>query len=164
MPPKVKNPCIKCGESFTTNSIACCVCARWIHAKCADMPKEMFQHLVENKKAHGHHFWGCEGCSKGVYEFSVQVQRLKMDLNSVKKQVADNTTTIEVVKDQVKSLQKTVEESRTDAALDKEDILNSARSSWSAEVRNRDARKNNIVIHNLPEPPSDLTSPALRKE
>ena len=164
MPPKVKNPCIKCGESVTTNSIACCVCARWIHAKCADMPKEMFNHLLENKKAHGHHFWGCEGCSKGVYEFSVQVQRLKLDLNSVKKQVEDNTASLETVKDKVKSLEKKVEESSNERTQDREGILKEARSSWSAELRDREARRGNIVVHNLPEPPADLTAPAKRKE
>ena len=128
------------------------------------MPKELFQHLVKSKELHGHHFWGCDGCSKGVYEFTVQVQKLKLELNGVKKQVEENTSTITTVKDKVENLEKLVEEGRVDRTKDKEDIVSAAKSSWSAELRDREARRGNIVVHNLPEPPADLTVAARRKE
>ena len=46
----------------------------------------------------------------------------------------------------------------------RESIIAEAKQSWSNELREREAKKLNIVLHNVPEPPADLTVNSARRE
>ena len=167
MPPKPKYPCLVChtnvADKSTDGSIACCVCKRWAHPKCIDLPPEVLNHFRNSVRLHGKHLWGCDGCLKGFHEFSMQVVALDEKVKGINKQVDINTESINKVTDRVSNLEKQVEKQKVDAKQDKAEIVKEANKAWSQELRDRENRKANLVIYALPEPPAFLTNKHERK-
>ena len=169
MPPKVpaKYPCIKCDqqvkEQEKSGSISCCVCERWIHAKCINIDKGLLAHFMNSHKTLGRHFWGCDGCTSGFYELTIRVGAMKEEIKAVKKTVEENTVKIDKVTDRVDKVEKQVAKDKVDLKQDKADIIREAGAAISRELSDRASRKSNIIIYNLPEPPLILTSGIERK-
>ena len=147
MPPS-KSPCIKCDQQVK-GSISCCVCERWIHSKCINIDKGLLAHFMNSHKTLGRHFWGCDGCTSGLY--------VKEELRAVKKTVDENTNKIDKVTDRVDKVEKQAAKDRVDLKQDKAVIIKEASKAWSLELKDRDSKKDNIVIYGLPEPPLSLS-------
>ena len=166
MPP-TKSPCIKCDqqvkEQEKQGSISCCVCERWIHSKCINIDKGLLAHFMNSHKTLGRHFWGCDGCTSGFYELTIRVGAVKEELRAVKKTVDENTSKIDKVTDRVDKVEKQAAKDRVDLKQDKADIIKEASKAWSLELKDRDSKKDNIVIYGLPEPPLSLKSGIERK-
>ena len=166
MPP-TKSPCIKCDqqvkEQEKQGSISCCVCERWIHSKCINIDKGLLAHFMNSHKTLGRHSWGCDGCTSGFYELTIRVGAVKEELRAVKKTVDENTSKIDKVTDRVDKVEKQAAKDRVDLKQDKADIIKEASKAWSLELKDRDSKKDNIVIYGLPEPPLSLKSGIERK-
>ena len=52
---------------------------------------------------------------------------------------------------------------RSDLRQDRENIIAEVKQSWSTELRERESKRLNLVLHNVPEPPADLTANKARK-
>ena len=163
MPPKAKHPCIVCKDNVTSGSLACSVCKRWVHTKCAGLKESVLDFFIEQVREHGHHFWSCEGCAKGGYQLSLKIHRVEEELKSVKKSVEVNTKDIGVVNDRMEKLETNVTSEIGRLKQDKDEMVKAATKAWSAELRARAAKANNLVLHNLAEPPPSLKNPRERK-
>ena len=164
MPPKTKYPCLVCRENVGSGSLACCVCQRWVHPKCIDLPQAVFEHFVQSTKVHGHHFWGCEGCTKGAHQLTLKVTAVEEKLKVVEKETTKNTKDISDMKERMDKYEEEKDTLRSDMRQGRESIIAEAKQSWSNELREREAKKLNIVLHNVPEPPADLTVNSARRE
>ena len=163
MPPKAKFPCLVCRENVGSGSLACCVCQRWVHPNCIDLPQSVFEHFVQSTKIHGHHFWGCEGCTKGAHQLTLKVNAVEEKLKVVEKNSTKNTKDIEEIKERMDKYEQDKLTEGSDLRQDREGIIAEAKQSWSTELRERESKRLNLVLHNVPEPPADLTANKARK-
>ena len=160
----VKNPCIVCAKNVTSNSIACSVCDRWIHAGCSDLGKDVLKYFEAQQQQHGTHNWCCVGCNKAYATLKKEMRMMDKKSKEMEAAIKTNTDTLKVVVDDVKEIKKTAKQDRENAKKDKEDMIQQATSRISEELTEREARKGNVVIYGLPEPPPTITAGGVRME
>ena len=160
----VKNPCIVCAKNVTSNSIACSVCDRWIHAGCSDLGKDVLKYFEAQQQQHGTHNWCCVGCNKAYATLKKEMRMMDKKSKEMEAAIKTNTDTLKVVVEDVKEIKKTAKQDRENAKKDKEDMIQQATSRISEELTEREARKGNVVIYGLPEPPPTITAGGVRME
>ena len=160
----VKNPCIVCAKNVTSNSIACSVCDRWIHAGCSDLGKDVLKYFEAQQQQHGTHNWCCVGCNKAYATLKKEMRMMDKKSKEMEAAIKTNTDTLKVVVEDVKEIKKTAKQDRENAKKDKEDMIQQATSRISEELTEREARKGNVVIYGLPEPPPTITARGVRME
>ena len=149
MPPKITYPCLMCKVNVTkkTGGVRCDYCERWAHAKCCDISPGHLKCLNEMKNAS----WKCDPCmavSKKIKQEINQIQlkqsEMCMNIETNREEIADHSSRLEKVE-------------KKQAEMNKEEIVQSSKEAMMEELREQRARKNNLVIHQIPEPPSNLT-------
>ena len=160
----VKNPCIVCAKNVTSNSIACSVCDRWIHAGCSDLGKDVLKYFEAQQQQHGTHNWCCVGCNKAYATLKKEMRMMDKKSKEMEAAIKTNTDTLKVVVEDVKEIKKTAKQDRENAKKDKEDMIQQATSRISEELTEREARKGNVVIYGLPEPPPTIRAGGVRME
>ena len=143
MPPKITYPCLMCKVNVTkkTGGVRCDYCERWAHAKCCDISPGHLKCLNEMKNAS----WKCDPCmavSKKIKQEIVQIQLKQSETN--REEIANHSSRLEKVE-------------KKQAEMNKEEIVQSSKEAMMEELREQRARKTNLVIHQIPEPPSNLT-------
>ena len=149
MPPKITYPCLMCRVNVTkkTGGVRCDYCERWAHAKCCDISPGHLKCLNEMKNAS----WKCDPCmavSKKIKQEIVQIQlkqsEMCMNIETNREEIANHSSRLEKVE-------------KKQAEMNKEEIVQSSKEAMMEELREQRARKTNLVIHQIPEPPSNLT-------
>ena len=138
-------PCIYCNKDVKKNekAIQCTYCDYWAHQRCKGMPKDQFD-MLYSKKCRGM-FWACRSCTSFAEKHRAETLLFKQRLEALEKK----TEEIDEVSASVEELKKDVEEMKSTQS-------NSESSSTVfAEIRDRDSRKDNLVIYDLPEPAGD---------
>ena len=149
MPPKITYPCLMCKVNVTkkTGGVRCDYCERWAHAKCCDISPGHLKCLNEMKNAS----WKCDPCmavSKKIKQEIVQIQLKQSEM----------CTNIEINRDEIANHSARLEKvEKKQSEMNKEDIVQSSKEAMMEELREQRARRNNLVIHQIPEPPANLT-------
>ena len=159
-----KYPCIVCSKNVTSNSIACSVCDRWIHAGCSDLGKDVLKYFEAQQQQHGTHNWCCEGCNKAYASLKREMRMMDKKSKEMEAAIKVNTDTLKVVVEDVKEIKKTAKQDRERLKQNKEDIIQQATTKISEELTERESRKGNVVIYGLSEPPSNVTAGGARME
>ena len=167
MPPTTY-PCLVCRANVTkqqkAGSIACCVCLRWVHANCIDVTPDVLAHFVNAQQMHGQHFWGCEGCLKGVHSLTMRINKVEVQLKAVERSVESNTEGVTANSAKLANIEDQLSATQKAQQQDKESLIKEATGAWSAELRDRESRKYNLLIYGLPEPPAAVTVPTRRRD
>ena len=151
-----KWPCLKCGKSVTRSGVRCGVCFLWVHVKCQNMPKEMYNFLKAPAKYQGF-TWRCDSCSASAAMLDDKVTALKKELNEVKDRMVATEGNVQEVTRKVEN----VEKSRTRWRRCSRER---ARRERVEETREREQRKKNVVIYRVPEIEGTTSTVEQRKE
>ncbi len=150
MPPKTpKHPCGTCGKSAATNSVLCNFCDMWHHAtpECMiGLTKEAIDAILPLCKDQS--CWSCNKCSHVLKMLKGRLATLEKDVSTVKTEIA-------TVKNKQGETDKSVSELTTQVqGLSKkvDDNTSNTKSSVMSEMKNREMRKNNLIVLGLNEP------------
>ena len=158
-----KHPCIVCQKNVTNNSIACSVCSRWCHAACSDLEPAVIKYFDTQYATTGTHSWSCTGCNIAYTKLNTRIRQLEN--KQVELENAMKTNQAETAKntDRIDKVEKDMTELRNNSKKEKEEIMKKTTSQMSREIMEREARKANLVIYGLPEPPFENKSGPARQ-
>lgn len=132
----MKFPCIRCTKALQKihKGVECSLCNLWVHLECEpDIDEILYGYLCKQSKAGANVNWNCSSCSKSAAKLDMAV-----------KDLARRMETMEMNREASDKRLDTVEA----AAVEDKKV------SMSSELRDRDSRRLNIVIHGLNEPPT----------
>ena len=161
-----KEPCHICQKGFgkgknciNEESIKCCLCDLWLHKRCSGISEGTYNYVKEQEANGEDHVWACKSCSSAFKKFNCRLLKVEKKVEKLETDVNTNSDKIEKVSEKVEMIDKDIK-----------DLKNSERSSVNTkdeilrEMAERDAKKDNIVIHNLPEPDNTVTEGEARKK
>ena len=122
-------------------------CDFWTHKPCTGLTNEVFTFLTKTAKATGNVQYICTACTSTATSINKKINALDKDLRVVEGRVEDNTQDIQKVKEKVEDIQKKLPDINTMQAS----TSMAAQDSVFHEIKERENRKNNIVIHGIPE-------------
>jgi hypothetical protein len=145
---KVKYPCLGCGKNVSGASVKCTLCEIWCHKTCANLSAEAYKGLMVQAKEVGTAFWSCRACmgfaqkmNKLYQELNKRQDATEVRVNQIDNKANNNEQEIFKLRHELKRALDKIEDDRQG----NNDIL-------CDELRERDLRKLNLVIHGLSEP------------
>jgi hypothetical protein len=154
------NPCIACGKNVTTNSVQCTLCTLWCHKACTNLSAEAFKGLEVQAREVGVAYWACRACLSFTNKVNRQLQATSKRQDELENKVDNNIRTTDNNTQELEKLKQ--ELTRMKSALEQEreercDML-------SEELRDREVRRNNLIIHGMAEPDAGITNSRERME
>ncbi len=140
-----ENNCLGCGKKLAnTHCHQCIICGLWIHKNCSGISDEFFKHLEDQVRNTGTAYWACRPCS--TYS-----QGITKKMRAVETRVDQISDSVEAVKDTLKTVREDIDTVVNKVKKLEVEKPESDNNSVFQELRERDARKNNVVIHGMPE-------------
>ena len=161
--PKEKelHPCIYCGKHCATGCIQCTICALWCHMHpCTGLSKEAIRGLEIQAKEVGQAYWACRSCMNFNTKWNNQMREVSKRQDETEAKVEDNS-------DQIEEVRKITEELRAELREQTrrtEGLEERMATALDSELREREARRLNLVIHGLPELDANIKDPRERME
>ena len=157
---QVKDPCIYCGKNCAKGTIQCTICALWCHMSCTGLSKEALKGLEIQAKEVGQAYWACRSCMSFNTKWNKQMREVSKRQETTEANVAENSEKIVKVRRVTEELRKELKEQakRTEGIQERND------TALDKELREREARRLNLVIHGLPEPEENIKEPKARME
>ena len=142
MPPAKKYPCLICSVEVggKAGGVQCSYCDRWVHPKCANISKAHFE-LYKQPTCQ----YICETCVKISTKIKKEIQHLQVKQMEMREDIEANKEEIATQKRRMDKVERKVEE------LDPAKIIEQSRDSMLKELRERESRKDNLVIHQVEE-------------
>lgn len=160
MPPanKANYPCRGCGVHITNRqvSIQCTVCEFWAHPDCVKISKDYLAVLLSQESGAT---WTCETCIVVRTKLMKEVTTLYAKLDAMEDRVTTVEDTVVVVTKDVDCVKKDVSKLKEDKTKD----LIATKKEIFAELAERNAKKMNIVMHNVNEPDDSIKNGKERK-
>ena len=143
MAPAKKYPCLTCNTEVggKGGGVQCSYCDRWVHPKCANITKA---HL-ELYKLPSCQFV-CDTCVKVSTKIKKEIQHLQVKQAEMREDIEINKEEIAATKRRMDKVERKVED------LDPAKIIEQSRDGMLRELRERETRKDNLVIHQVEEP------------
>ncbi|KAK2147856.1 hypothetical protein LSH36_534g01068 [Paralvinella palmiformis] len=144
--------CPDCGIPVTVEEhrIQCEVCTEWFQDKCQGVSNSLYETRVDETNQIS---WYCNHCRRGAKVMMGNIMRINERQNKMETRLNE----IE------KKVKKITEEPRSEPKLTKEieDMIEEKVNEGISSYREREARKTNVIIHNMPE--SKKETPTERK-
>ena len=158
MPPKAapKHPCLACGQNVTSNSIACSVCNRWTHLACSGIDQAVLKFFQAQQEDAGTHSWSCKGCNIAYVALNSRIRQVERRQQALEETVKNLEAGQDKTNDRVTYIEESVKKIDDRTRLNKEDIIAAATKQMSMEQREREARKSNVVLYGISEPPLNI--------
>ncbi len=149
-----KNSCMVCKKSLQRNiSVPCQVCEEYTHPDCSNISKDLLQYLIDETKSGNNISWSCTSCSKVAKILNNKIKLLAKEIEDVKKDVKD-------LKTGQAETNKNIEDVRNACNKNTADIESAdkrVKQTIFAELRDREEKKCNVVIHGIPEAEDELS-------
>lgn len=162
----LKDPCLGCGKQVkSAKALQCIMCELWCHKDCGNISDDMFKLCELQKKEEGSAFWICQCCRAFATKMSAQMKEIDKKVTKLEKNYSAQQETIGTVVKDTKLLGEKVEAiSKEQKDMRTQETSSEGRniSEVLRELREQEARKNNIVVHNIEE--SNNPSADNRKE
>ena len=142
----VTETCLRCEVTFKKNDkcVQCAMCELWAHTKCTGLSNDSMKALSSKKKDEGL-TWQCRSCLRYTQKFLATARQLETRLTSLEKKVEAVT----VLETTVGDLQKEVQVMKENLATGP--VNSSTSEDVFSELRDRELRKDNIIVQDLPE-------------
>lgn len=143
----IKYPCIKCQKSVVKAGVRCNTCQLWVHNKCQKISKELYTILANPGRFGGAVTWNCDSCAASALRLDKRMTALESRFQEVEDRVVRNEVAVmEVDKrmDKVEKRQDNVEEMMNN---ERERL----RKERVEEMRERELRKKNVIMHRIEE-------------
>ena len=143
-PSQKRFPCLVCEEDITAKSgaVECSFCEKWVHPKCGNISKAHLEILRSSKTT----YWTCDPCDAVAGKIKKEIRHLQSTQDQMRKEM--NTQISELQTEQ--AAQKT----RMDVFDRQLEVIKKEKNNNEAvykELRERDSRRENLVIHQIPE-------------
>ena len=132
--------CSKSAENGTV--VECKICDQWFHFECADIPEPLAVILLNDKN--DQISWTCKECSRGAKKIMGHITKMTIKMAKQEEQISEINARLNRV--EVAQNNPVGENPR----LSKESIAKVVAEELD-ERRERELRKNNVIIHNIPE-------------
>ena len=144
-------PCIRCDKHVGKHdkSVECSLCNQWVHFECEpDLTEETYKVLCTAKKANARCmlYWTCSSCTAYATKFNSSILELNARLSKVEGQVDVNSKDIESIKDDIDKMQDKIDTASGQCTAE------DPSAKIFSELRDRESRKNNVILHNVSEP------------
>ena len=155
-------PCLCCGENCRRNqqSVKCVMCALWAHKTCIRMTDTVFKALEAQQKETGTAYYVCRPCQSfasrvqhQIGEQSKKNEETERKTNENKEKINKHTSEIEELRSEMKKMAE-----RMDREKDNRD------DKVMEEMQEREARRLNLVVHGVEEPPESIRANRDRQE
>ena len=136
------------------------MCELWIHQKCADISDLLFTELAKMAKAIGRINWTCKACSVSTEKLTRMYVAIDKKVTAMEKKIDQGEEERGIIKKSVEVIDAKVDKMKETAKTQ----TDNARKSVFSELRDRECRKSNVVIHQLPEAGEGVTNNIDRKK
>ena len=144
-----KYPCIRCQKNVTKTQrgVRCSVCMLWVHTDCQNISKELYAFLRNPGRIGGQVSWQCDSCAAASARLDARVSALEANNKEIEARIVRNKGSVQEVTKRVD-----VVETRQDRVEEKmENERERIRIERVTEMREREQRKKNVVIHRMME-------------
>jgi hypothetical protein len=147
--------CLACGKKFDKKdyAIQCTICSLWVHKTCAGISDELFAMIDLQHKETGTAYWACRACTVYAKGMTTRMREVEKQLEKVQTACNDNAGGLKNVREVVDKLADKVEcqNKKIEAAA----TVNV--SEVYEEIRDREARRANVVMYGMGEAPDEMT-------
>ena len=161
---KIKNPCVYCAKSAASGSIQCTVCAMWCHNNCTGLSKDTLKNLVAQAKEVGLAYWAClafnQKWNSQIRDTMKRQDNTEKNVEENRRNINENRQSIEILRREADELRKELREKVTLSHGVEERV----EAKMADELREREARKMNLVIHGVQEVIDEIKNPKERME
>jgi hypothetical protein len=138
-------PCVSCGKNVTGASVQCTICTMWCHKACTNLSNDVFKGLEAQAREVGVAYWACRACLTFAHKVNKQLEMAELRHNEVEvkvEQVAVKTDSNELrinkLEEELSRMRMTMEAERQEMNI-----------FLCDELREREVRKNNLIIHGV---------------
>lgn len=163
MPPKTKvYPCLGCKVNIkkTEVSVPCEVCEEYTHPDCSKISQDLLKYLIDETDEGSGTTWTCAHCRKVGKVLNNKVKVLSKELQDMRKVITNVQEEQGEIKKDVEIVKNTCDQRKKKCEESKDQI----RKEIFSELRERDEKKFNIIVHGLPEAPGTVINGNERKE
>lgn len=148
--PKENTNCLACNKKCTGSqaSVFCQLCSLWCHKTCAGMSDAVFKSLALQMKEMGMAYWACKSCLNFATKTNALLKNMDKQLQTMNAKIDKNTEDIGANRKELKkvdnglrNVERRVEEAKKNICDEMYD-----------ELRERETRKLNLVLHGVQEP------------
>ena len=157
-----KFPCIRCQKNVTKTQrgVRCHLCMLWVHADCQNISKDLYAHLKNTGKHCGQVNWQCDSCVAGSARLEARVVALEAWNNEMEARIVRNEGAVQETAKRVDRVE--VRQDKVEKALENE--RERIRMERVVEMREREQRKKNVLIHRMEEAGQNAKSVEERRE
>ena len=143
-------PCLRCAKHVkkTDYAIKCALCDIWVHKICENMDDATFKVLNTQQDQTGQCFWSCQSCHSYALKFEKRMREVDKRLVALEEKLPTVEKTVTAAQTEIAQVKLSVNQLKDSAG----DIQKSTTMAVFNEIRERESRQTNLVIHNLPEP------------
>ncbi len=155
MAPKVnkekerRTVCVGCKKTFTKSDycVICGSCSYWYHKTCAGMTEDVFKCVDQHYKDNGSTFWNCQPCATYAKGITARLREMEGRLEAVEKNQEEQDDKMEGMEREVANINKELK--KRDEKM--EEIVENKEKSLYEEMREREMRKKNVILHGVGE-------------
>jgi len=146
---KVKFPKFRCKKAVGKNSVQCKTCQFWVHVECQEISKELFSVLANPGKfaAYGSVCWNCDSCTASSAKLERRLVEFETRFKDVEHRVVVNEAAVHETNKRVEAVERSQARVEEEMGKERENI----RQERNEELRERESRRKNVVIHRVEE-------------
>jgi hypothetical protein len=154
--------CLVCKANLkrTETCVQCQVCEEYTHPDCSNISKDLLKYLVDENNEGNSISWSCSHCTKVAKVLNNKVKVLSKEIQDIKKDVADVKKDYADLKKDVADVNKKSEENEKKCSENKTNM----RKDIFAELRDREDKKCNIIVHGIDEAPETARTAQAKKD
>ena len=154
-----KQTCVGCKKKFTKSDycVICGTCTYWYHKSCAGISDDIYKCIETYYKDNNCTFWNCMPCSTYARGITARKREIEGRLESVEKHQVEQDQELKSVNSKVDATNKEVKklEQKLEEAKSGSNVL--------AELKDRKARRLNVIFYGIGEAPGENPSIDERK-
>ena len=148
MAPK-DSTCLGCNKKFTKADycVQCVVCSLWIHKTCSGLSDEGFKFISDQLQSTGTAFWACKPCTSYAMGINHRVKQIEEKMTAMQHAMDSNSAAVKEVEHKVEKLDSVLK--GKDDKMEK--MVKDSEFNIYDEMREREARRLNVVFHGVGE-------------
>ena len=162
-------PCIRCKTQIPKTGVAaiqCSVCELWLHKQCpgkeSEVSEDLYVALNTQKTLSGGAYWSCNSCRSSHAKLNARVVVLDKAVDGLQKKVLTYEREIEALKKEVAAIKQDAKEASAKGKPDA--VKETVTGAVFKEIRERDAKRHNVVVQGLTEAPRAVTDGKARRD
>jgi hypothetical protein len=153
-----KYPCLRCKKNVGRNSVRCKTCLLWVHVECGGISKEVFS-ILANPTKYGGVSWTCDSCLASAARLEDRMNALEGRFQEVENKVTRNENVVQEATKRVENVEN--RQTRLEREMEKE--REKIRRETAEEMREREIRRKNVVMHRVGEAGEEIKTVEGRK-